>query len=168
MMFAIICDKYGDKVDTPQWMMSLFKTAVQNHWFCLATKDTRQRDIKLDPEDDIVYPPTGIAGIMGAASEALQTVLITINSAPSEMLKLLLPETPIPDKMLNRRWRRLLDLPPDSYPASELRRRIKGEEAPAPRISMNKWDEETKEYVQLLRSIDVPMWAIVKLLSLTD
>lgn len=108
MVFAKVCGRYGETVDNPAWMMSLYKTSLSRHWLKLAQKDSDYREHIASGEEvpDFAIPcETSIVDMWQDASEELRIVLREIANAPSGFLDLLLDLRPGGD--LNQRLRRV-------------------------------------------------------------
>lgn len=79
--------RYEFTTDNPRWFMSLFKTAVTNHFTIQSIKESGLRDMPVDAD-----LPTAqndgpfLAALAGCSNEAQQVVNLLMN-APSELLK---------------------------------------------------------------------------------
>jgi len=51
LLFLTIRKHYRDKVDNPGWLMSLFKTTVNNHWNTISLKASAKRVMEISKED---------------------------------------------------------------------------------------------------------------------
>ena len=110
LMFVECVNRYGEKVDNPKWLMSLFQRMVINHWNRLSLLDTRQREMEIEmlPEDVPEQVESSLAGLIDIVTSLpteIRHVFQILVESPAEVLDLLIEgKNEAEDSAAIRRW----------------------------------------------------------------
>ena len=141
LMFCECVRRYGDRVDNPKWLMSLYTRMVINHWNRLATLDTRRRELEIPradivPENDqdneiepflpneIEPSNTSLLDVVLSLPSEIRHVLEILMNAPSDVIDILFEGKD--EQADNRAIRRWCGIKEDRNVLEEIRRALGG------------------------------------------
>jgi len=105
IIFCRCARKYQYTVNRPQWMMAIFKTAVNRSWHGFSVRDTN-----LDPRMDIDLPAENSfeCEVLNNCGEEMRDLVSGILNSPLELLMLITRGDDY--QMINRRLKRLFGI----------------------------------------------------------
>ena len=129
LLFVECIHRYGDRIDNPRWLMSLFSRMVINHWNRLAVIDKRQRelvsDVMLDDvPEQVTHQMTSLIDILSSLPDELHHVLNILMEAPAEIIDLLIEGRN--EESDNRAIKRWCGIKTDTNVLEDIRRILSG------------------------------------------